>query len=698
MKADLPSNLSYCELEPIRIPGLVQPHGVLFIIQGNTDLILQAGGDTVRLLGCKGPVLGRTLQEIIGQPLKSILEAVGITPGREPVSIGRVKPENASIEFTVIAHEGREGTIVEMQPAGPTEIADRCLARVRAAADRMETVSALREACEIAAREIRKVTSYDRVMVYRFMPDATGTVVSEDCDKRLSPLLNHRFPASDIPAQARELYRQNRIRVIPDVDYTPRAILPAASPLTGEPVDMTHCTLRSVSPIHIQYLKNMGVGASMSVSLLVRGELWGLIACHNSCPIPMSFEAQEICAQLGQILSREIRVREELQRASAARELDGAREAALRALRMSGNPVEILLALGSDLQGVVRSDGIAAKFGDVVVTSGFTPLREQVRKLADWLQERIRGTDTFATDRLAEIYPAASDFASNARGLVAIMLPWKLPVILIWFRAEQIEELNWAGNPHDPAALDSGTGSLSPRRSFASWKETVRGRSRPWDQVDLESSEQFGQRAGYALQRHQILELNRDLENANARLTAITIIDGLTGIANRRAFDERLELEWKRSQRSGGTLALILLDVDFFKKYNDHNGHLAGDQCLKAVARVLGLGRRVTDLAARFGGEEFVILLPESSVDVAMRVAETVRSEIEGLGIAHPASPAGVVTVSIGFAVTTATSQDPESLISTADEALYEAKNAGRNTIRQGGIGISHPTKPTTGR
>lgn len=690
-------DLSGCEREPIQIPGAIQPHGLLFVVEAKTGLILQAGGDFAGLIGHEGPVSGSNLRQILGHDLEQLIEGAEVLPVRTPVSIGRVRPDGASGEFSVILHEGREGTVVELHPAAQPERSDGALARILAASERMEAANGLLEACTSAVNEVSSVTGYDRVMVYQFMPDGSGTVIAEMRDEGLPPFLNHRFPASDLPAQARELYLQNRLRVIPDVNYTALAVLPGLSPVTGEPLDMTYCNLRSVSPIHLRYLRNMSVGASMSVSLVVRGVLWGLIACHNSSPRPMTLETQQVCAQLGQILSREIRIQEELARASLARELEQARFAMLEAMSTLDDPNDALLSLCPDQQGIVRSHGMAAISHGKVVTCGDAPTEKQVRLLALWLQDRIRGTDCFATDRLAEIYPEAATFASAARGLVAIVLPSDGPVVLIWFRAEQVQEVNWAGNPHEPATRDSIAGTLNPRRSFAKWTEVVRGRSRPWDPGDLESAEKFGRRAAFIVQQHRIMQLNQGLEQANARLAAIADTDGLTGIANRRAFDMRLAVEWTRVQRSGGTLALIILDVDHFKKYNDLYGHLAGDECLMSVAQVLAGFRRATDMAARIGGEEFALLLPDSSADAASHVAETVRAGIEALGIAHEQSPACVVTASIGFAVAKAPSSLPsQSLIAAADEALYEAKRLGRNSVR-GGTELGTSVTPEAG-
>lgn len=676
-------DLSECENEPIRVPGLVQPHGVLLVVDPRTDLILQAGGDAAGVLGWQSAITGCSAQEVIGQRLEQIVEQAGMELGRRPVSLGRITIEGKLEELTMIAHEGPEGTIVELQPAMSGVRTDQALARIRAAAERMEAATDILEACNIAANEIHSITGYDRVMVYQFLPDESGAVIAERRDARLPPFLNHRYPASDIPAQARELYRQNPLRLIPDVGYTPHPVLPELSPVTGESLDMSFCALRSVSPIHIQYLKNMDVGASMSVSLLVHGKLWGLIACTKTQPKRLPYEVQEICAHLGQILSREIRVRNDFDRALVTADLDQKREAALRSMEASDDPVGTLLALGPDLQQIVRSHGMAVIWQGALATDGFAPTDEQVRALAIWLKERIGTSDCYATDRLSEEYPDATAYASDASGLIAIVMPGQRPFVLVWFRVEQVEEVDWAGNPHKAATRDPESGILNPRQSFDIWKETVRGRSRPWEQVDIESAEEFGRRATGILQQRRILQLNQDLEEANTRLASIATTDSLTGIANRRAFDERLTLEWKRAQRTGGTLALIILDVDFFKSFNDRYGHLAGDECLRRVAGVLGRSHRSTDLVARIGGEEFAVLLPDSELGATARVAETIRREIEMLGIRHAESPMGVVTASLGYVATNVTAlQGSEAVFAAADAAVYEAKRSGRNTIR----------------
>lgn len=178
-------------------------------------------------------------------------------------------------------------------------------------------------------------------------------------------------------------------------------------------------------------------------------------------------------------------------------------------------------------------------------------------------------------------------------------------------------------------------------------------------------------------------ERTRALEEANAKLELLSNTDGLTGIANRRNFDHALAVEWSRSQRTGLPLSLILLDVDHFKHYNDKYGHLAGDDCLCAIASALSLGgQRASDVTGRFGGEEFVVLLPDTSQDGALEIARRIRQEVMALGLPHADTDAGVVTVSLGVAcLAPAQQHGPETLLREADAALYRAKQSGRNCV-----------------
>lgn len=681
MSAGAALDLRTCELEPIHIPGCIQPHGFLLVVDPNSDQILQAAGITNSFITPNESVVGNTVQRVIGLSLSNLIQREDAVLLREPIFLGTVGPFGDR-ELTLTAHLVQGVVVVEAEPANIPVSAAKTLATIRSITERIGEASSLIEACEIAAHEVKRITRYDRVMIYRFLPDGSGSVIAEVKEAQLPPFLNHHFPASDIPKQALELYRRSAIRLIPDVGYIPEPLAPAVVPSTNRPLDMSYCVLRSVSPVHLQYLKNMEVGASMSVSLLPQGELWGLIACHNTTPRSLSYEAKETCTHVGQILSQQIQAREEAENYRIAVELGAARDRAMRALVDAEDPGRTLLDLGQEVKAFVDAHGVVICRKGVLATAGRCLAEYQIRHLLAWLDVRMQDNDFFVTDRLPEEYPEARSFAEQASGVLAVRLPSEDQTTLVWLRAEHLQEINWAGNPHEPVAPSSRMGALNPRKSFATWQEKVRGRSRPWRKIEIESVQWFSPRAAFVIQQRNVRELNHLLAAANDRLAALAATDGLTGIPNRRAFDERLKSEWTRANRSLRPLAIIILDLDLFKQYNDHYGHISGDDCLKQVAQCLQIGRRANDLAARIGGEEFALLLPDTDIDGAATVAEALRSRIQGLLIPHAQNPGRVVTASFGVAAAANAGTDSaETLMKAADLALYNAKESGRNRV-----------------
>lgn len=674
-------DLTVCDREPIHAPGSIQPHGLLLVVDQANDSILQAAGDP-SLLNQNGSLLGESVQQVLGVSLFDLLRQAEAVLIAEPIYLGTVGPFPRRGELTITAHKVLGAAIIEFEPSGRPASAAGTLATIRSVSEGVSGASDMVDACRVAAQEARRITGYDRALIYKFLADGSGSVIAEEKDDHLSTFLNHRYPASDIPKQARDLYRRNAIRIIPDVGYVPAPLMPVLSPTTNKPLDMSHCILRSVSPVHIRYLQNMGVGASMSVSLLQRGDLWGLIACHNTTAKFVPYETQEICRHLGQILSQQIQAREENDVYRSAHNLASARINVLSALTDAEDPKAILLNLCPELQTIVPSHGVALCWKETVVKAGHVPSDAQIRQLAAWLVPRMRESDVYATDCLSEQYAEAAAFAAQASGLLSINLPGEEPILLMWFRAEQVEEVQWAGNPHEPAEPGSSLGALNPRRSFATWRETVRGRSRPWEPLDIESVQVFAPRAAFLLQQQRVRKLNQSLRDANEQLSRLATTDGLTGVANRRAFDERLEQEWARASRLGSSVALLIVDLDFFKQYNDHFGHQAGDDCLRRIAQLMSGGRRPVDLTARIGGEEFSVLLPDTSLEGAIAVAETVRTLIEALHIDHPKSPMGIMTASFGVAALKPDrARSAQNLMQAADRALYEAKRNGRNRV-----------------
>ncbi|HEV7284234.1 MAG TPA: histidine kinase dimerization/phosphoacceptor domain -containing protein [Kaistia sp.] len=509
-------DLTDCDREPIHIPGSVQPHGLLLAVEPETLRVLQAAGDTAGMLG-----LG--IGDLIGQAVDAVLDAGWVSSIRsslaaepsEPLYLGTLPaPGDPGRVLDLTAHLRDSVLVLEFEPGTPDpKSAAEILARVRKAGAQLEAAPDLNRLLQAANREIRRLTGFDRVMIYRFHDDGTGSVDAEDAAEGIDRLLNHRYPASDIPKQARALYLRNPIRVIPDAHYAPAPLDPVVNPLTGEPLDMSECVLRSVSPIHVQYLHNMGVAASMSVSIVVHGTLWGLVSCHHMTAKLVPYELREVCKHLGQILGQQVRARDEAEQHRQTLRLAAARDDFLSNLARADS-IEQALLDGVDLVGaLLPADGAAVSFRGEARRSGHAPAADQVRDLAEWLL-RCSPSAPYVTDSLGRQYAPAQSYSARASGLVATVISRYEPLVLMWFRAEQIETINWAGNPHKPVEPGEELGSLTPRKSFEAWKETVRRRSRPWSTAEIEAARRLG-RAIFDLRQQKMLQdLNLQLRQA----------------------------------------------------------------------------------------------------------------------------------------------------------------------------------------
>lgn len=488
-------DLTACDREPIHIPGAIQPHGLLLVADAASLTVVAGAGELEARLG--DDWLGRSLADLLGQDVGALLDAMPVGPGGTVVGA-------PVAGYEVAIHRSGQHVLAELEPADDgTRHAGRTLAwldAVGAGFDRSGTLAAL---CERAAVAFRELTGFDRVMIYRFRDDDAGCVVAEDRDPALGSFLHHHFPASDIPRQARALYVRNRTRVIPDASYTPAVLRPAGFELT----DLSDVAIRSVSPIHLQYLANMGVAASASISIVTEGVLWGLIACHNHSPRAIPREARSIAAALAGDLARQIRAKEE---AATYRERLSLRaeEDALRPLLLAAPAIEqVVDTRGEELRRMFDADGFALIRGGEATAIGHVPPAAAMVAFARWIERRDEST-VLASRELGRDWPDAAAF-----GTVAGVLAFRVgDATLLWLRAEQVEEVEWAGNPHKAVPHDPAE-QLRPRASFESWRELVRGRSRRWTLEQVE--------AAHRLRR--LLRETRDageLRRLNAELSA----------------------------------------------------------------------------------------------------------------------------------------------------------------------------------
>ncbi len=520
------ADLTLCDREPIHAPSAVQPHGVLLALSEPDLRVIQASDSVTALFGhTVAGVLGRPISDLLGADQFDPVRDPELVPAHsEPVLLRAVRVRGRVLN--AVAHRADGVFVLELEPGTHgTAAASHVPPIVARFIAQVQGVTEVSELGRLAAAEVRALTGFDRVLVYRFDPDGTGVVVAEDGSGRLPSYLDHRFPAADIPAPARELYRRNRLRLIPDAGYRPARLVPPLNPLTGRPLDLSFATLRSVAPVHVEYMRNMGTAASMSVSVLTDGALWGLIACHHRDPRSVPFQVRTACDVLAQVLALQIAARER----AAGYERRAATQSRLTRLLAHMSAAEDyragLLDHPDELLAFVGAGGAAVVGEARIGLVGRTPSVEQVRALADWLFREVR-REVYHTDALGAAFRPAGEYAASASGLLAVAVSKLHPTMILWFRPEVVETIRWGGDPRkEPgtAPADS-SGRLNPRRSFETWSETVRGRAAPWLPGELEGAAELRNAVvGVVLRKaEELAALNDELQRSNRELEAFS--------------------------------------------------------------------------------------------------------------------------------------------------------------------------------
>jgi light-regulated signal transduction histidine kinase (bacteriophytochrome) len=518
-------DLTACDREPIHRPGTIQPHGLLLALSGPDLTVAQASANL-------GDEIGSDVAEALGRRLADVLPALpsrltgalrGLPADGRPQFLETLSLNAASSprSFDAVAHRSGEFVILELEAVPPDVVAsfEALYPTLRGFVEQLHAADTTEALCSLAAAGIRQITGFDRVLVYSFDAAWHGTVVAEARNGELPACLGLRFPASDIPAQARELYRRNRLRIIPDARYAPVPIVPVAE----EPLDLSHSVLRSVSPVHVQYMLNMGTMASMSVSILRDGELWGLISCHSKAPRRVPLHVRDACDFLTQIFSLQLAARERGAEAEERVRLGFIQGQLLGYMTSQESFVDALLGHPGEFLELTGARGAAIVMGEECRCVGRTPDPDDVRAIAAWLSAR-HPEDVFATDSLAASHPEASRYAERASGLLAISISKLHASHVLWFRPEVVVTVSWGGDPRKPVVEQEGTPSLHPRRSFEVWKETVRARSAPWRSTEVEAARALRNSiVGIVLRRaEEMASLNDELRRSNEELEAFS--------------------------------------------------------------------------------------------------------------------------------------------------------------------------------
>jgi two-component system, chemotaxis family, sensor kinase Cph1 len=480
----------FCGKVPLHQTNLVQPHGVLLVIKTEDFTILQ-GSDNA------GEVLGQEVEKVVGTSLADWITAA------EADLLGQRLQGELEGKIPVTLTLGGKSRLALVQKAGAYFIAEvekeeyaaadsfvDVYQELKFAISTIESAATTDEACLYAAREIKRLSGFDKVMIYRFDKEWNGEVIAEELEAGMDRYMGLKFPASDVPKPARDLYQRTPYRLIPNVDYHPIKLYPVINPLTRAFTDLTDSNLRSVVPVHIEYLRNMKVGASMSTRILCDGRLWGLIACHHREPKYLSYQMCSVFELLSHVISARISALSNAEthghKAGMQQQLTRIMESVYR----SGSLVAGLKAQGESLLKMMGAGGMAFTFDRQVELIGTTPGGNAVRDLVLWLQTHSVHK-THQENNLSAVYEEAETYIDVASGLLALPVQAEKGEFILMFRPEVIQTTAWGGNPNEAVQFEADRKAYHPRNSFRQWQETVRKTAQPWSRAEMEIAEAF---------------------------------------------------------------------------------------------------------------------------------------------------------------------------------------------------------------
>lgn len=481
-------DLSNCDREPIHKLGAIQAFGALIAVT-NDWLVAQRSANAAQILGLGDSIgVGTPLDTVFSQEaLNTLQRATTMLVGPDDVErLFGLDLLGDGRRFDCALH-GVDGLVILEAEVSSHEGTDRQLRLLQPIMRQLESVEDLTELCRIAADRMKAMLGIDRVMVYRFHADGSGDVIAEAREEHLESFFGLRYPHTDIPRQARELYLRNRFRIISDVNAEPVPIEPGET-ITGDAIDLSMSTLRAVSPIHLEYLKNMGVGASLSISIIVRGRLWGLFACHHYSAKVLPYSLRTAAELFSELFS--LMIERDMGRVQAAFHATGRElhDRLMRAVAGGGSLVTSLPDLRPIIQRVLPHDGASVYVDGIYEAQGSAPSAEEFRAIVPLLNAAA-SSRVIATDRLAERIPQAAAFLDRAAGALIVPVSRSPRDYFVLWRKELRQVVTWAGNPVKPVEFGPNGDRLTPRKSFEAWQQSVEGRSREWSETERQIAE-----------------------------------------------------------------------------------------------------------------------------------------------------------------------------------------------------------------
>ena len=486
-------NLTNCDREPIHIPGLIQPYGFMLGLDERTLRVVQASANTETLLGvAAADLLGAGLDRLLGPAYLGQVEDMWPTLTEAGRLLGvRLDGVAGRPFYKLILHRYDKLLWVEGEPVADGGVSAFDLPALNLTLGQLLGADSLLDCCRVAVEQVHALTGFDRVAIYRFAADESGEIIAEMVRPDLPPWLGLHYPATDLPQQARAMYLKNWLRFIPNATYAPVPLVPDRTPGVGRPPDMTHAVLRSVSPIHLEYLHNMGTAATMTISLIQEGRLWGLITCHHQTPRLISYELRDLCQFLGKTMSALLATKERQDEAAYRQRIRRSQQRLFEQVSTSANFGEELHRLSPTLLDVFECGGAAICSDGQAIALGQTPAPADLNRLIDWLRAHP-SQSVFATDSLARLAPDLGPAVrATASGVLAIALAQDPGEYILWFRPEQVQSVTWAGRLAKNETTVNGQVFLSPRQSFEAWKQHVQLTAAPWKALEIEAAREI---------------------------------------------------------------------------------------------------------------------------------------------------------------------------------------------------------------
>lgn len=481
---------AFCGSLPIHNINVIQPYGVLLVLDKTSWNIVQASENAAEIFDIPvQDLIEKSFANFLDEASNELLHNKFGKQIRDKIPVV-LRVGNKTILSLI--HSKDNYLLLELELASINKVKESSFVDVyqdvKYAMAAIDLAESTRDICVIAARELKKISGFDKVMVYHFDKDWNGTVVAEEMEEGMESYMGFTFPASDIPKQARQLYLKNPYRFIPDREYIPEKLYPVINPLTHAFVDLSDCNIRGVAAVHLEYLKNMEVIASMSTRIIHNDQLWGLIACHHRTAKPMSYQECSVFELLSNVVSAKIASllnKEQLNFSTAV----NSRRLKLVEDVYSGNGLEqAFKANGENILSLFNASGAALIRDQKTVTIGEVPAKDDLTDLAMWLNTKNQ-RKVFYESHLAGEYEHAAGYAQIGSGILAIPLNQDNDEYFVAFRPEVIRTVNWGGNPNEAIQFEADSKTYHPRYSFKLWQQTVRQTSLPWKEEEIHAAE-----------------------------------------------------------------------------------------------------------------------------------------------------------------------------------------------------------------